>query len=140
MYKPTPEHSLRASYNRAFRAPSVINQYLDQSIFSPSAVDLRPLAALLPPEQRGLVPDEPFLLVVRTTGQPDLREENVDALELVYTGTFGERTTVGPGGLPERHRRQHQLRVPSRPTASIRRACRASRSTRRATLRAASAP
>ena len=95
MYKPTPEHSLRASYNRAFRSPSVINQYIDQSIFSPSAVDLRPLAALLPPEQRGLVPDEPFLLVVRTTGQPNLREESVDALELAYTGTFGERTTVG---------------------------------------------
>ncbi len=95
MFKPTPEHSLRASYNRAFRSPSVINNYLDQSIFSPSAVDLRPLAALLPPEQRGLVPDEPFLLVVNTTGQANLREERVDALELAYTGTFGERTTVG---------------------------------------------
>jgi iron complex outermembrane receptor protein len=95
MYKPTPEHSLRASYNRAFRSPSVINNYLDQSIFSPSAVDLRPLAPLLPPEQRGLVPDEPFLLVVRTTGQANLREERVDALELAYTGSFGERTTVG---------------------------------------------
>jgi outer membrane receptor protein involved in Fe transport len=95
MYKPTPDHSLRASFNRAFRGPSVINQYMDQSIFSPSVVDLRPLAALLPAPQRGLVPDEPFLLVVKTRGQPDLREERVDALELAYTGTFGEGTSVG---------------------------------------------
>ncbi len=95
MYKPAPEHSLRVSYNRAFRSPSVINQYLDQSIFSPAPVDLRPLAAALPADQRGLVPNEPFQLIVRTTGRPDLHEESVDALELAYTGTLAERTTVG---------------------------------------------
>jgi hypothetical protein len=68
---------------------------MDQSIFSPSAVDLRPLGALLPPALRGLVPDEPFQLVVRTTGQPNLHEEKVDALELAYTGNIAERTTLG---------------------------------------------
>ncbi len=95
MYKPRPGHSLRASYNRAFRSPSVINEYLEQSIFSPTPVDLRPLAPLLPAAERGLVPDEPFQLIVKTTGRQDLREERVDALEFAYAGSFGGRTTVG---------------------------------------------
>jgi outer membrane receptor protein involved in Fe transport len=95
MFKPTPDHSIRASYNRAFRAPSVVNNYLDQSIFSPTPVDLRGLAAVLPAPLRPLVPSEPFRLVVNTFGNPDLHEEHVEALELAYTGTFGGRTTVG---------------------------------------------
>ncbi len=94
MLKPAPEHSIRFSYNRAFRSPSVINEYLDQSIFSPTPIDLRPLVPLLPPPARALVPGEPFQLVVNTTGSPTLREEHIDALELAYTGSFG-RTTVG---------------------------------------------
>ncbi len=40
MFKPTPDHSIRASYNRAFRSPSFINNYLDQNIRSPTAIDL----------------------------------------------------------------------------------------------------
>ena len=43
MFKPTPDHSIRASYNRAFRSPSVINNYLDQNISVPA--DGRPAAA-----------------------------------------------------------------------------------------------
>lgn len=30
IWKPGPNHSVRAPFNRAFRAPSVINNYLDQ--------------------------------------------------------------------------------------------------------------
>lgn len=95
MFKPTADHSLRASYNRAFRSPSVVNNYLDQSIFSPTPVDLRPLAAVLPPPLRPLVPSEPFRLVVNTFGNTELHEEHIEAFELAYTGTFGGKTTVG---------------------------------------------
>ena len=35
MYKPGARHSIRLSYNRAFRSPSVVNNYLDQDIFRP---------------------------------------------------------------------------------------------------------
>ena len=94
MWKPTPDQSLRASYNRAFRAPSVINNYLDQNIFSPSTVDLRPLAPLAPPALRPLIPQEPFYLIVNNFGNPNLKEEHVDAFELAYTATIG-RTSFG---------------------------------------------
>jgi outer membrane receptor protein involved in Fe transport len=94
MWKPTPDQSLRASYNRAFRAPSAINNYLDQDIFSPQPVDLRPLAPLAPPPLQPLIPQEPFYLIVNNFGNPDLTEEHVDAFELAYTGTIG-RTSIG---------------------------------------------
>ena len=95
MFKPTPDHSIRASYNRAFRSPSVVNNYLNQNISNPSPIDLRPLAPLLPPALRPLVPASPFLLTVNNFGNVNLKEENVDAFELAYTGMIGGKTTVG---------------------------------------------
>jgi outer membrane receptor protein involved in Fe transport len=94
MFKPTPDHSVRASYNRAFRSPSVINNYLDQNISNPQPTDLRALAGLLPPPLRPLVPGEPFFLTVNNFGNTDLVEEHIDAWELAYTGSFG-KTTIG---------------------------------------------
>ena len=93
MFKPTPEQSIRVSYNRAFRSPSVINNYLDQNILSPSTVDLRPLGAVVP-ALRPLIPQEPFYLVVNNFGNPDLQEEHIDAFELAYTATVG-KTSFG---------------------------------------------
>ena len=106
MFKPTPDQSIRASYNRAFRSPSVVNNYLSQRISNPQVTDLRPLAAILPPPLRPLVPSEPFFLTVHTgvtalpseahpAGVDVLKEEHIDAFELAYTGTFGGKTTVG---------------------------------------------
>ena len=95
MFKPTPDHSIRASYNRAFRSPSVINNYLDQDIiYYGTTVDLRPLGAVVP-ALKPLIPQEPFFLYVNTFGNTDLKEEHVDAFELAYTGTFGGKTTIG---------------------------------------------
>ncbi len=101
MYKPLPEHSVRFSFNRAFRAPSVINNYLDTKIVVPT--DLSPLAPLLPPPLQPAVA-KPFPLVVGAVGsnlpigsnpQPELTEQSVTAYELAYTGTFMNRTTIG---------------------------------------------
>jgi len=64
-YKPLEHHAVRFSFNRAFRSPSVINNYLDIAIVNP--VDLRPLAPFLPPPLRPAVA-EPFPLVVRAVG------------------------------------------------------------------------
>jgi outer membrane receptor protein involved in Fe transport len=80
------------SYNRAFRSPSVVNNYLDQAIVNP--VDLSALAPLLPPVLQPVV-REPFPLVVRAVGNAALKEERLTAYEVGYTGTFGEKTTVG---------------------------------------------
>ena len=82
MWKPTPEHTLRGSYNRAFRAPSLVNNFLDVTIIS-AAVDLRPLGG---PAQ--------FPIVTRAIGNEDLSEEQLDAYEIGYTGDFGGRTIV----------------------------------------------
>ncbi len=98
--KPAPDHAIRVSYNQAFRAPSMINEYEDINIVVPT--DLSGLAALLPEPLRPLVA-APFPLVVRavgstlpigTTPQQPLREESLTAYELAYTGTFRNDTMV----------------------------------------------
>jgi outer membrane receptor protein involved in Fe transport len=93
MYKPTPDHSIRASYNRAFVSPSFINNYLNQNIQFPQAIDLTPLKPLLGPA--GALVPPPFLLTVNAYGNPDMQEQSTNAYELAYTGTFGGKTTVG---------------------------------------------
>lgn len=93
MFKPSPEHAFRVSYNKAFRSPSVINNYLSQDIFSPSRVDLRALAPFAPQPLRTAI-SAPFNLRVRNIGNPELKEESLEAYEVAYTGTFG-RTTIG---------------------------------------------
>jgi iron complex outermembrane receptor protein len=97
MFKPHPSHAVRASYNKAFRSPSAVNNFLDQKIFAPGVplIDLRPLRPLLPPPLGALVPSQPFPLVVNNIGNPNLKEESLTAYELSYTGTFASRTTFG---------------------------------------------
>ena len=101
VFKLLPEHSLRVSFNRAFRSPSVVNNYLQANIVSPT--DLSGLAPLLPASLRPAVAT-PFPLVVRAVGselpiggaaQTKLTEESLTAYEVAYTGTFANRTTVG---------------------------------------------
>jgi outer membrane receptor protein involved in Fe transport len=108
MFKPAQSHTLRVSYNRAFRSPSAINNFLEQRIFAPGVapIDLRPLIPLLSvvaPPLVPLVPAQPVRLTVRnvgneigsTSGTTTLKEESLTAYEVSYTGTIGGRTTVG---------------------------------------------
>jgi len=96
MFKPTPAHSFRVSYNKAFRSPSVINNFLDQSIIG-RVIDLRPLTPLVAALAPGLLPEvsQPFPLIVQNLGNVDLKEESITAYEIAYTGTFNGKTTVG---------------------------------------------
>ncbi|MGE0453510.1 MAG: TonB-dependent receptor [Vicinamibacteria bacterium] len=102
MFKPTPDHSIRVSFNRAFRSPSAVNNYLDQSIFAPTAIDMRALVPLAPPALRPAL-SAPWNLIVRnvgnrvgsSSGTTTLKEESLDAYEISYTGTFKNRTTFG---------------------------------------------
>ena len=124
MMKPGVDHSVTLSYNRAFRSPSMVHNFLDMSIVQ--RVDLSLLAAfrpflpvLLPPglppavaqgalqqleQQLDQTTAQPFPLVVRAAGsdvpvgeQPrvGVEQEALTAYELSYTGTFGQRTTAG---------------------------------------------
>ncbi len=93
MFKPTPDQSIRASYNRAFVSPSFINNYLDQNIQYPQPIDLTPLRPLLGPA--GALVPPPFLLTVNAFGNADMKEQSTDGYELAYAATFGGKTTVG---------------------------------------------
>ena len=99
-FQPWPPHSLRMSFNRAFRSPSAINNYIDEQLLTP--VDLSPLASILPPPLRPLATPR-FPLVVKVVGselpigetpQPDMRQESLTAYEWAYIGTFRGRTMV----------------------------------------------
>jgi len=99
MYKPLAQHSIRASYNRAFQSPSVVNNYLNQPIIG-RVLDFRPLAPALPllgPAGPIIAPivTKPFPLIVNNIGNPNLKEQSIDAYEIAYTGNFGAKTTVG---------------------------------------------
>jgi outer membrane receptor protein involved in Fe transport len=91
IFRPGDHHSIRVSYNRAFRSPSTTNNYLDLALITP--VDLRAIG----------IP-APFPLVVNAVGselpiggrpQAPLTEESLTAYELAYTGTIQNRTTFG---------------------------------------------
>jgi outer membrane receptor for ferrienterochelin and colicins len=100
-YRAADNHVLRAGFNRAFRSPSSINNYLDISLVNP--VDLRGLAPFLPPPLQPVVAT-PFPLAVKAVGselpigstsQASLKHESLTAFEGAYTGSFNDRTTVG---------------------------------------------
>lgn len=82
MYKPTPEHAFRVSYNEAFRAPSLVNNFLDVTI----------ITAVFNPAVLG-IPGPPIPILTDATGNQNLVQESTRAYEVGYTGQF-DRTTV----------------------------------------------
>ena len=78
LVKPVQNHTFRLSYNRAYRSPSVINNFLDVSIAEP----LR------------LAPTLVYPLPVRSVGNADLKETSLDAYEVGYTGVLAGRTVL----------------------------------------------
>ena len=91
MMKPHEDHTLRLSYNRAYRSPSVINNFLDVTIAEP--IDLTPFAVLNP-----AVRGRTYLLPVRSVGNEvlnaPLNQTSVDAYELGYTGIVANGRAV----------------------------------------------
>jgi len=83
LIKPVPDQAIRVSYNRAFRAPSAINNDIDLTITEPL-----PFAAVNP----ALAPFGVFFVPIRVVGNQDLQEERLDAFEVGYTGIFGRAT------------------------------------------------
>ncbi len=78
MYKPAADQTFRVSFNRAFRAPSAINNHLDVAILTPVTL---PFVGQ-------------FLLPTLAVGNPGLEQETLTAFELGYTGVVLPRTTV----------------------------------------------
>jgi iron complex outermembrane receptor protein len=78
IYKPTANQSVRASFNRAFRAPSLIDNHVNTAIVT---------AVTLPG-----VGQFPFPTLA--SGNPDLKQETLTAYEIGYTGLVRKRATV----------------------------------------------
>ncbi len=84
LIKPQPNQTFRLSYNRAYRSPSVINNFLDVTLSEPI-----PLGRINP-----AFGSEVYLLPIRPVGNPDLKETSLDAYEMGYTGVVAGRTVL----------------------------------------------
>jgi iron complex outermembrane receptor protein len=80
LFSPNRNNTFRFSFNRAFRAPSLINNYIDVIIIN---------QVVLPVPPSGLV----FNFPSAARGNPDLTEERQTAYEVGYVGTI-DRATI----------------------------------------------
>jgi iron complex outermembrane receptor protein len=84
VYKLRTNQSVRVSYNRAFRAPSMVNNNLDITLATPL-----PLGLFHPAYGSAT-----YLLPTFATGNPELTEEHIDAFEIAFTGIVADRASV----------------------------------------------
>ena len=82
MIKPDAAQTFRVSFNRAFRAPSFINNNITTTILNEIN-----LGAISPAFARYVFP-------IRAVGNPDLKQETMTAYEVGYTGVIRNRATV----------------------------------------------
>ena len=92
LIKPRPNHTFRFSINRAFRAPSVVNTFLETSFLN--RLDLGSAGA--------------FSFPTAAVGNEQLKEEQLTAEEAGYIGRFG-RTTLGAAVYVSRTRNMIQF-------------------------------
>ena len=82
MVKPDAAQTFRVSFNRAFRAPSFINNHINTTVLNEVN-----LSALSPALARYVFP-------IGAVGNPNLRQETMTAYEVGYTGVIRSRATV----------------------------------------------
>jgi outer membrane receptor protein involved in Fe transport len=75
VFSPQPSHSIRVAYNRAYRAPSLLENFVDITL--PAVVPLNP----------------PFFYTQLSLGSSELEVEKQDAVEVGYTGVLNSHTT-----------------------------------------------
>ncbi len=88
IYRVASQHAVRFSFNRAFRAPSAVDNYLDITVIG----GVLPFDQILPVLPPGVPPK--FPIPTTTIGNPDLKPESLNAYELAYNGSFGRRTSA----------------------------------------------
>ncbi len=84
MIKPNAANTFRVSFNRAFRAPSFVNNNIQTTILN--SVDLRALAPL--PSL------SPFVFPIGAIGNTNLKQETMTAYELGYSGVVRKRANL----------------------------------------------
>jgi outer membrane receptor protein involved in Fe transport len=84
MVKPKDNHTIRLSYNRAYRSPSVINNFLDVTIAEPLN-----LGAFSP-----LLAGRIYPIPITSLGNQNLKETSVDAYEVGYSGVVAKGRAI----------------------------------------------
>jgi outer membrane receptor protein involved in Fe transport len=84
LMKPQDSQTFRVSYNRAYRSPSVINNFLNVTIAEPLN-----LGAFSP-----LLAGRIYPIPITSIGNPDLTETSVDAYEIGYSGVVAEGRAI----------------------------------------------
>ncbi|MFA5909663.1 MAG: TonB-dependent receptor [Vicinamibacterales bacterium] len=82
--KPAADHAVRLSFNKAFRSPSLINNYLETAIVN--QLNLGAINPLL----NGVIYNFP----VQAIGNESLKEESTESFEVGYTGVIRNRATL----------------------------------------------
>jgi outer membrane receptor protein involved in Fe transport len=82
MVKPSARQTVRFSFNRAFRAPSFINNHIDTVVLN--EVDLSAISPAL----------AQFLFPIRAVGNTSLKQETLTAYEIGYVGVLRQRASV----------------------------------------------
>jgi outer membrane receptor protein involved in Fe transport len=82
--KPTADHAVRVSYNKAFRSPSLVNNFLETTIINQLNL------GAINPALNGVIYNFP----VRAVGSEALTEESTESFEVAYTGVINNRATV----------------------------------------------
>ena len=85
LIKPDPDHTIRVSVNRAFRAPSFVNNFLQTAVLN--QINL----GAIDPRLSGVQ----YIFPLLALGNEGLDEESMTAYEVGYTGTFARRYTAG---------------------------------------------
>ena len=81
LVKPDAKQTFRVSYNKAYRSPSVINNFINLIISQP--VNLAPLGG-----------PSTYLLPVSIVGNTDLKVQSLDAFEVGYSGVVANGRAI----------------------------------------------
>jgi outer membrane receptor protein involved in Fe transport len=84
LIKPQADHTVRVSFNRAFRAPSFMNNHVNTTI-----LDQLDLSRVAPLPQLS-----PFTFPITAIGNTEQKQETMTAYEIGYTGVLNKRATV----------------------------------------------
>ena len=84
LFKPKENQTIRASYNKAYRAPSLTNNFLDVTILN--QLDLGALNPALAGRQ--------YAFPVKALGNESLGRHSLDAYEIGYSGVIANRASV----------------------------------------------
>jgi outer membrane receptor protein involved in Fe transport len=83
LMKPDANQTFRVSYNKAYRSPSVINNFIDLIISQP--IDLSRLNPAFPSQ---------YLLPVAVVGNTELEVQSLDAFEIGYSGVVANGRAI----------------------------------------------